>query len=332
MDKPPVDCSRDLYVAWINFQRRALSMQQVLGFELHFVPPPFGSKWLKPLGYLWQTLVTSWLVLSRRPRRVWVQSPPTFLPHILVVLRVFGRFGIVADTHHEALLVPWSRVPGALGVLNRCDTVMVHNAESLEAAVRLGVDRRRLLVVEDPPPPNMQAEGRAEGPAEATKTPYVLVPCSFKSDEPIDILLEAARAMPDVEFRLTGNRARAEAQGYTAAAPENVIFTGFVPLEDYDATLQGASVVLGLTSEEGIQLSVANEALGAGRALVLSDTRVLRAIFGSAALLTPNTAPGIAATLGEALERREALEQLSRDLSARRQIEWMEVIGGIEPR
>ncbi|WP_424930953.1 glycosyltransferase [Amaricoccus macauensis] len=326
MDKPPVDCSGDLYIAWINFQRRALSMQQVLGFELHFVPSPFETKWLKPLGYVWQALRTSWLVLTRRPKRVWVQSPPTFLPHILVVLRLFRRFGIVADTHHEALIPPWAKVPGALGVLNRCNTVMVHNSESLEEAARLGVDRKRLLVVEDPPPPNMQGDANV---AEAAR-PYVLVPCSFKSDEPIEVLLEAARALPDVEFRVTGNRARAEAQGYTEGAPENVNFTGFIPLEDYDATLKGAAVVLGLTSEEGIQLSVANEALGAGRPLVLSDTRVLRAMFGSAALLTPNTSPGISATLREALDRRTELEERSRALSDRRLAEWVDVVRVME--
>jgi glycosyltransferase involved in cell wall biosynthesis len=327
MEKPPVDASRDLYVAWISFQRRALSMQEILGFELQFVPPPFASKWLKPVGYLWQALVTSWLVLSRRPRRVWVQSPPTFLPHLLVFLRLFRRFEIVADTHHEALIAPWGRLPGALAMLNRCQSVLVHNAESLEEAQRLGVARRRLLVVEDPPPPDMLPDPATE----AEVAPYVLVPCSFKSDEPIEVLLGAARRLPEVEFRVTGNRARAEAQGYTADAPANVTYTGYIPLEDYDRTLQQAAVVLGLTSEEGIQLSVANEALGAGRALVLSDTRVLRAMFGSAALLTPNTVPGLAATLGEALEHRGDLEERSRALCARRQAEWLEVIGAIEP-
>jgi glycosyltransferase involved in cell wall biosynthesis len=320
MDQPPIDASRDLYIAWINFQRRAKSMQEIVGFELHFVPPPFDAKWLKPLGYVWQTLVTCWLVLSRRPKRVWVQSPPTFIPHILVFLRSVIGFRIVADTHHEALIAPWAKVPGALAVLDRCDTVIVHNAESLEEAVRLGVDRSRLIVVEDPPSPNMMPTATQDA------APYVLVPCSFKSDEPIDMLLDAARALPDVAFRVTGNRQRAEAQGYVSRAPVNVDFTGFIPLEDYDATLQQAAVVLGLTSEEGIQLSVANEALAAGRALVLSDTRVLRSMFGTAALLTPNTAPAVSVTLMEAFERREELEAKSRDLSARRQLEWIAVI------
>lgn len=327
MIQPPVDASRDLYIAWIKFQRRAKSMQEILGFDLHFIPPPFDVKWLKPLGYVWQAMVTSWLVVSRRPARVWVQSPPTFIPHILLFLRIFLRFRIVADTHHEALIAPWARVPGALGVLNRCDTVIVHNEESLEEAVRLGLDRERLMIVEDPPSPNMLP---APGVTASDEPPYVLVPCSFKSDEPIDMLLDAARLLPEVAIRVTGNRQRAEAQGYTSRAPANVDFTGFIPLDDYDATLQKATVVLGLTSEEGIQLSVANEALAAGRALVLSDTRVLRSMFGSAALLTPNTAPALAATLGEAFALQEELEGKSRDLSARRQLEWIEVIARVD--
>ena len=51
-------------------------------------------------------------------------------------------------------------------------------------------------------------------------------------------------------------------------------------------------MVLGLTDAEGIQLSVANEALGAHRALVLSDTRILRAMFGEAALFAQEHARG----------------------------------------
>lgn len=327
MSKIPVDTSRDLYIAWVKFQRRALSMQEILGFELRLVPPPFSAKWLKPAGYVWQTLRTAGLVLSRRPRRVWVQSPPTFIPHILVLLRLVRPFEIIADTHHEALIAPWGRLPGALTMLNRCDRVLVHNAESLAEAERLGVERGRLLVVEDPPPPNM-LPGPHIGAAPA---PYILVPCSFKSDEPIDTLLDAARLLPEVEFRVTGNRARAEAKGFVANAPPNVNFTGFVPAAQYDETLQQAAVVLGLTSEEGIQLSVANEALGAGRALVLSRTRVLQSMFADAALFSANTAQELSETLREALASRARLEEKSKALRARRLADWTQQIASIQP-
>ena len=99
-------------------------------------------------------------------------------------------------------------------------------------------------------------------------------------------------------------------------------FTDYLPIPEFERLLGGAAAVLGLTDVEGIQLSVANEALGAHRALVLSDTRILRAMFGEAALFAQNTPEGLAARLREAMARRPELEARSAALKARRQADW----------
>ena len=197
----------------------------------------------------------------------------------------------MVDAHNAVFAPPWSRLPGAVAAMNRCDLVLVHNAEARALAAAAGVAAGKLRVLEDPPPL------LAPAPAPAEAAPYVLVPCSFRPDEPIPVLLAAARRLPEVGFRITGSRRRAAALGFVAAAPGNVTFTDYLPLEAFERLLGGAAVVLGLTSMEGVQLSVANEALGAERALVLSDTRILRAMFGEAALFAPNTPEGLAAAL-----------------------------------
>lgn len=315
---------RDLYLAWTGFQRRAVSMQEILGFDLRHLPPPHDSRWRKPLGYVAQARDTVRLVRSGGYDTVWVQTPPTFLVHLLLALRSRQRFRLIADCHHGALLPPWSRIPGAISLLNRCEVVLMHNSETLEKAAAMGVDRNRMVVLEDPPPPNFHA-----GPATPGVVPeqaYVLVPCSFQYDEPIPILLEAARAVPELRFLVTGNRKRADAQGFTAGAPDNVTFTGFLDVPDYNALLANATVVLGLTTAEGVQLSVANEALGAGRALVLSDTRILRTMFGAAARLSPNTPNALAETLRAASADRWEMEAASRALRDRRLANWIDIV------
>lgn len=326
-DVPPAG-PRQLYIAWIEFQRRAVSMQQFLGFELQHVPPPFASRWLKPLGYLAQAFRTARLLRAARPAVVWVQTPPTFVPLLLVALRpLAGPYRILADCHNGALEPPWSRVPGATRALNRCDRVLVHNAEARPMAEALGVAPGRITVLEDPPPqltPPAPAAAAAAPPA-----PYVLVPCSFAADEPIPMLLAAARLAPEIAFRITGNRRKAETLGYLAAVPANVSFTGFLSVAEFNATLWNAAVVLGLTSVEGIQLSVANEALGAHRALVLSDTRILRAMFGDAALMAENRPEALAAALRGALAQRPALEARSAALKVRRQAEWRQSVAAL---
>lgn len=322
----PTPAARDLYLAWIGFQRRAVSMQEILGFDLRHLPPPHDGRWLKPLGYFAQARDTIRLVRGGNYDTIWVQTPPSFLIHLLLALRVFHPFRLIADCHHGALLPPWSRIPGAISLLNRCDVVLMHNSETLEQAAAMGVTRARMTVLEDPPPPNFHAGAGA--PGVVPQEPYVLVPCSFQYDEPIPMLMDAARALPELRFLVTGNRNRAEAQGFTTNAPGNVTFTGFLDVADYNALLAAASVVLGLTTEEGIQLSVANEALGAGRALVLSDTRVLRAMFGAAALLSPNTASDLARTLRAATARQQDLEVASQSLRDQRLAAWI----GLVPR
>lgn len=315
---------RDLYLAWTGFQRRAVSMQEILGFDLHHLPPLQESRWLRPLDYLAQARDTVKLVRSRAYDTIWVQTPPTFLVHLLLALRTRTPFRLITDCHHGALLPPWSRLPGAISLLNRCDVVLMHNSETLEQAAGMGVARDRMVVLEDPPPPDFRAG--AGTPGVVPEGPYVLVPCSFKYDEPIPMLMETARAMPELRFLVTGSLKRAEAQGFTAGPPGNVTFTGFLDLADYDALLANATVVLGLTTEEGVQLSVANEALGAGRALVLSDTRVLRAMFGAAALLSANTPAALAGTLRAACARREQLQEASRALRDQRLAAWSGLI------
>ena len=82
----------------------------------------------------------------------------------------------------------------------------------------------------------------------------------------------AARLLPNVDFKITGRKRKAEAQGLTSDAPPNVEFTDYLTIEGFEALLAGANVVLGVTSRTNCQLSVANEALGAHAPLVLSDT------------------------------------------------------------
>lgn len=312
---------RQLYLAWIDYQRRAESMRQVLGFQICYLPSPVASRRLKVFGYLAQARGTWRALRAARPDVVWVQAPPNFLPHLLILVRPFaGRFRIVLDGHNGALTPPWSRFPGTVWAANRCDRVLVHNAEMRPVAEALGVRPELIAVLEDPPPRLAPAASEPDGGA-----PYVLVPCSFNPDEhaPIPAVLAAARLMPEVPFKITGRRRKAEALGLIAAAPANVEFTDYLPLDAFEALLAGAGVVLGVTSRVGCQLSVANEALGAHRPLVLSDTAILREMFGTAALFAANAPAPLAAALAEALARREELGARSAALKARRQRAWV---------
>ncbi|MBA3324953.1 MAG: glycosyltransferase [Rhodobacteraceae bacterium] len=313
--------TKRIFISWCHFSRRIASMDNYFGFEIHLIPPLSERKWIKPFGYIFQALRTARVVMAGRPDEVWLQSPPTFLPHLLLALRaVAGRFRIVADCHFQTFTPGWIWVPATIWAINHCDGVLVHNAESRPAAEAVGVNPKLIYTLEDPPS-NIAPEQKRRTSPEAP--PYVLAPCSFSSDEPVAVLLAAARLLPELCIMITGSRAKAERLGFTRDCPENVSFTDYLPLPEFERLLIGASVVLGLTSVEGIQLSVANEALGADKALVLSDTRILRAMFGEAALFGRNTPEDLAMRLRQALAARVELEGRSAALKARRQQDWL---------
>jgi glycosyltransferase involved in cell wall biosynthesis len=299
-------------------------MKSLIGFEIYYFPPGSGASLRKALRYVTNAWRTFHLILKEKPEIVWFQIPPTFVTHLILLIKVLlgRRFKVVADCHNGALDRNglgkfWTKIPGAISLLNYCDLVLVHNEEVASMAQREGVSSSKLAVLEDRPSPLPDRNRRIDDPR-----PVVLVPLSYSLDEPIDVVLDAARALPGFTFKLTGSLRKAEAAGYTKRSSSNVVFTGYLSTEEYTVALLQCTVVLGLTSNEGVQLSVANEAVGAGKVLVLSDTRVLREFFGDAAVFTGNKAEVLVNAIEHAVSCVNELEEASRKLKAKREYHW----------
>lgn len=299
---------KNLYFVWTRFQRRALAFEAEFNCDIVNLPTDSKSVLGKMLNYLKQTYVMIALVIRRSPNQVWVQLPPNFLVLFLLATRLIMRqqFRLIADCHNAAFRRPWLSVPFSIWSLNRCDLVVVHNADVLEQARNLEICEDLLLVIEDAP-----AYISQEASVEASDGGFVLVPCSFRDDEPIAELLAAAKECSDVEFVLTGPIHRAEKKGYVSLSSSNVKFAGFVDTREFDRLVWESSIVVGLTKIDGIQLSVAGEAIGAGKPLVLSRTETLQRLFGNTALFCANTGPAIADAISGALQDRARMSRAS---------------------
>lgn len=304
-------------------------MSGVCGFDPVFLPMNrTPSRWRKLASYVrlgWRTWRLLWV---RRPEVVWVQLPQVPLLWVALAYRALSRapVKVVADCHNAQLRKPWASVPFTRSALSAADVVLVHNKEMLAQAERLGWAPERLRVLEDVPPAG-QAGREPSGLARrdfALPKPWVVFPGSFAADEPIAELLRAAALVPEATFVITGRVQNAVRHGHDLSlAPANVVMPGFLPVEVFDDLLREADCVLALTREEGIQLSVCNEALGFGRALVVSDTVLLRELFGEAGVMVPCLDPvALAAGCRQALAERVHRESLSSALALRRQIAW----------
>ncbi len=309
---------KTVYIAWAGFQRRAVSMQALMGFKLFHLPAAQGGPLVKLAGYIRQGSSTIRILRNERPDIVWIQVPPNFIPHLLMITRIVTgkKFKILLDCHNAALRSPWIDTPFFAHSAKRADAVIVHNDDIAAKARDLLLDGTNIIVLEDPP-----STLRVDSASGAVGD-YILVPCSFADDEPVDMVLEAARHAPGLQFKITGRLEKAQAKGLLSSCPENVQFTGFVSESDFNDLLQQASVVLGITTFEDIQLSVANEAIGAGKALVLSGTATLTKMFSDCADFFDNTSSDLITVMKSAMGNRKRLEERSIISASQRVESW----------
>lgn len=315
---------KPLYLSWIRFQRRPVSMQANFGYDVHFMPIRWRGVGGLALSYLANFGASLKLLWSKRPDTVWVQVPQYPALWAAMLYRMFSSrpITLVADCHNSIVWRPWNRFPLGPSLLGSCDLVLVHNAEVAVDARALGVPADRLLVLEDAPSESTRAEA---APADDAPRPWLLFPASWAADEPIAQVLEAARRMPEATFFITGTPTRANPLPPPEQLPANVRLLGFLPLAAFDAYLSHADLVLALTLEEGIQLSVCNEAVGLGQPMVCSGTRILRKIFRQGTVFVDASYPdSIVAGCREALAQREVLAAEMQEFRLERRQQWLQ--------
>ena len=303
---------KQLYVAWITFQRRQVSMAPHCGFELLFLPVErragLARKALQYLRNAWRTLQA---LREMRADAVWVQLPQVPLMWVALLYRALfnRRAKVVADCHNKMFRPPWSRVPFGVGCLKRCDLVLVHNDDVLQQALALGVPGERLSVVEDPPA-SFDKTGECPSVQEIPR-PWLVFPAGFGDDEPLQELLEAAAAVPEFSFLITGNQRNCRDQKLIQGAPANVHFVGFLSRDDFDSLITSCDAVVALTRFDGIQLSVCGEAVGAGKPMLLADTSTLRRLFPCGSIFVrPDDATAIAWGAKQVMAANEELKEL----------------------
>ncbi|WLG49033.1 glycosyltransferase family 1 protein [Pseudomonas sp. FP1742] len=310
---------KSLMIAWVGYQRRADTMKQYWAYDILHLPNKFKKKSARPLDYLIKAFKTIKSLFVSAPQVLWVQLPPSPVLHIALAYKFFinRRLKIIADVHNSLLRKQWITFPGTVSLLNKIDAVVVHNFKVKEELARSGVNVENIFILEDLP-----CDFNTP-PASDHQTPYVLFPCSFDVDEPIEIVIKAAREMPNVDFFITGRYGGKLSGALIASMPDNIKLTGFLSKLTFEQLLCNANVVLGLTTRDNVQLSVANEAVSAGRPMALSNTPVLRSLFSDAAVFVDTLDPlSIKFGLSQLIENEELYKEKSALLKAKRITRW----------
>ena len=290
-----------IFISWAKL-RRADTIAERLGMPSLAIKRfrRGGSPLFTLFRYAVQSVETLLALARRRPRVVFVTSPPVFAALPVYLYALVSRTRYVMDCHSGCFLDAhwrrWDRLQRFLA--RRAVLVIAHNAEN--AAV-LEAWKAPFTVLPSIPP---DLDGA--GPADARPTerrPLAVYVCSFKDDEPVEALLDAARALPGLDFAVSGRAPPRIAK----LLPPNARLTGFLPDEDYNRLLGSADLVIALTTRPGTLLYGAQEAIALGKPLVLSRTPTLEAYFSEGTVFAANEPDALARGIRDALARREEL-------------------------
>lgn len=305
-------------IAWVSFQRRADVMKEFWEYSDYYITTKFRHKLLKPLDYLIKIIKTINILAFEKPDVVWMQLPPTFMVFVGIAYKRLRRNSVflIGDFHNSALRPKWFNFPFVRSALNRIDILVAHNEQVKTELIYKGINKRNVFVLEDMP------FSYSTGNSEPVKN-TILFPCSFDVDEPLDVVLCAAKELPHITFNITGNHNGKISPDVIKLAPDNVIFTGYLTKKAYDDLFLSSSVILGLTTRDNVQLSVSNEALSADKPMVLSDTTTLRNLFGDAAIFVESLdAKSISMGCVYAVEHTQELHVKTKILKSERKNRW----------
>jgi glycosyltransferase involved in cell wall biosynthesis len=306
------------FLAWSVNSARSADLARVFGGEGRaYYALGLVHRWAVPGRYAIDAVRTIAYLMRRRPRAVVVTNPPIFPALIALVYARAARVPLVLDSHISAFGLAGDRLSRLLLPLHawlarRVDSTLVSDDELAAIVRRWG---GRAHVVHEPP---MHWEASAAPPP--GERPRVLYVTIFSGDEPLQAVIEAARAVPSVDVHVTGDLRRCPPR-LRACAPPNVTFVGYLRGERYSEALRAADVVLTLSTERNSVMRAAYEAVYAQRPLIVPDRPLLRALFPYA-IHVPVTAQGIATGMEAALERHSELTRVAPDAQALQQERW----------
>lgn len=299
----PLRHNNTLWVSW-SLHRRTTGLCEAWNVPLHLIRSEIKgfARWFV------LAVKTLRLLHEQKPEILFVQNPSLALTTLVVATRGLFGYYLVVDAHNEGVR-PFDR-PGKLvawltrRLLKSADLTIVTNA-ALAVDVRAAGGRPLVLSDRLPVPPEPKAAR-----AEIRSAPEVAVIATYRPDEPIAEILEAAAQLPECRFSFSGDSRRFRSTG--PELPPNVRLTGYLLDLQYWRLLARADVVCDLTLKTDCLVCGAYEGLAVGKPLVLSDNPPTREIFGPAAVLTGSRPVEIAKALRTALEQREQLAASAR--------------------
>ena len=274
-----------LFIVWKKYQRRPEVLAPLINSELKFIPHLFVSKFYRPFDYSIKLVVNINNILRQKPDFIIAQCPPIFS----VIPALITGVPYIIDAHNPLFQVGmWRKLPLPRYLIQKSRAVIVHNSEILQLVNSI-YPSVRLFNISDP------IEFISSSSNQQRQEKQILVISSFDPwDEPINLLIESIRELPEYTFIITADPNKLSSQlGDELQQMKNVRLTGFLPTQDYHDILCSSLAALVLTNSDATQPSGACEALSSDTQLVISRTSLTQKLFGEWAILVDNSQESI---------------------------------------
>jgi glycosyltransferase involved in cell wall biosynthesis len=281
--------ARSLFLVWAPPHKgpRSARFAAGLGVPVYFLADRWRQGLRDPLKYprlLWRTTRT---LMTRRPRLVLVQSPPSLATWTVALYAMLTGAAFVIDAHSDAFQrARWTRPRWLNRAVQRRALAVVVTDEHWARTIREAGGRAIVI-------PDIPTTPASDGPlVPAAERFTILVVNTWADDEPLAAVVAAGASIPDADFEITGTAdERVVALG---PLPPNVRFTGFLPEAEYYARMAAAHAVLCLTDRDHTMQRGACEALSLGRPIITSDWPLLRSYFEGGTVHVDSSVSGIA--------------------------------------
>lgn len=297
-----------IVMVWAPEENRTATYARLLNapvFYIHYLL--YKRPYVAPFKYVAQALKT-WLVLiQQRPKVVYVTNPPVFAPLCVFLYCKLTGTHYIMDTHSPAL---FSRRWGWTLPLQRflAKHAMVNLVDQLRFKQLFESWGAKAIILEKPP---KNINDKTFKNISTSNKFDIAVINTFAVDEPVDIILEAARQLPEAHFYIMGDKKLAKPDDLNNA-PENVTFTDYLLGEDYWNRVYSSRALMALTTYPYSLLAGAQDGATLGKPLLLSKQPALEDYFPKGAIFMENTAEGLVSGV-KALMAREA--ELGKDIT-----------------
>ncbi len=313
-----------LFLVWTPSNRgsRSRALAGKLGIEVQYLATSTARGWRGALlKYPPQALLTVAMLARKRPRVVFVQSPPSLAPLLVAVYAVLTRAHFVIDAHSDALMNPiWTRPRWLYRWLARRAAATIVTNEHFANVVR--DQGGRAVIVSDIP------TDFPSGSFDVDDGFSIAVVNTFAADEPLEAVLEAADGLDGVNLYVTGDPNRTPDR-IPDRLPPNVTFTGFLPEDQYYGLLRSSDAIMCLTTRDHTMQRGACEALWLGTPIITSDWPVLQEYFASGTVHVDNTVEGIRSGIDIMRSEIDAHRKGILALQLSQQQRWQEALGSL---